>query len=86
MSKVKITELNSDALVERKRGNIRRYIITMGLMSLFTLYLGYLDLIKKSEFRHTETYIFIAIGILALTIEILYKTRKINRELRLRNR
>jgi hypothetical protein len=86
MTKTKLSDLNSNELIERKRENLRRYLVTLGLLIIFSIYLIYRDLIKNTEFSYTETYIFVLIGLIAITIEFIYKTRRINLELRLRNK
>lgn len=81
-----LKELSPENLVGRRRSHIKRYLITIALMVIFTLYPGYLDLIKKSEYSHMETYIFIAIGVFAITIELIYKSGKIALELKNREK
>ena len=84
MGKPGLHELSTETLIKRKKDHRKRYFISMVLLSIMTLYLLYLDFIKKSDVNHFETYIFIAIGIAALSIEVVYITRKINSVLKLR--
>lgn len=84
MAKENLTELSTDSLILRKKNTLKRLIGSAILLSLFTLYLLYLDLIKHSENNHTETYIFIAIGITVIAFEAVYKISKVNAELKRR--
>ena len=81
MKKSDLQDLSTEALQERKRNSLKGYIISMVLVSLFAAYLAYLDLVKGSEYSHLETYLLILVGVLAITIELIIKRRRISREL-----
>lgn len=84
MAKEKLKDLNEEALLSKRKGHIKRIRYTIIVLSVFSIYIVYLDFIKNTQYDYKITYIMIAAGCAAILGEALYKTRNIDSEIRKR--
>lgn len=84
MPKEGLKESSIEDLLKRKKSHINRIILTIIALTVFALYIIYLDLIKNTPYDYNVTYILIVGGFVAIIGEALYKIRKLSTELKRR--
>jgi len=85
MAKEDLKVLRSEALMKRRKSHINRIIYTIIVLTVFALYILYLDLIKNTQYNYNLTYFMIAAGFSTIIGEALYKIRKLSAEISRRN-
>ena len=84
MAKEDLKGLNSEVLLKKRKGHINRIIYTIIVLTVFALYILYLDLIKNTQYDYNVTYTMIVAGFIVITGEAIFKIRKINGEIKKR--
>lgn len=86
MARIDLDELSREDLQKKRKTQIYRLLFTVIVIPLLTIYIIYLDLVKETPYDYIQTYIFLAVGFVLVAGENIFKIRKLNEELKRRNK